>query len=521
MSFGFFSRLEAASFKALGGGKAQAISADGSTVVGESGYDAWRWTQSGGRQNLGFLPGGDWSDASGVSADGSVVVGTSDSTLGTQGEAFRWTEAGGMVGLGDMTGGAFVSQGLGVSDDGSIVVGMGWSSSGYEAFRWTEAGGMVGLGDLSGGSFYSWAHGISADGSTIVGESESTLGTEAFRWTQSSSMVGLGLMAGGEHGSSAYDASADGSVIVGFGHFGGHFEAFRWTESGGMQSLGEGVAYAVSADGSVEAGYDNGAFIWDQYNGKRDIKEVLENDYGLDLTGWTLTMATGISADGSTIVGYGNNGAWIATITKPGYFTGDLTGDREVNFEDFAKLARYLSQDEFSVDIMPPPSGDGIVDYQDLSIVVEHWLETIEQPEFYEDFESGNFTKYDWEHPGAIDWTVVSDVVYEGSYSAKSGYISDYGASTLQITIDGDYNRISFYRKVSSNEWMDYLKFFIDGVEQNAWSGEQDWTLITYTIAPGEHSFKWYYMNISGISGFPKGGSDCGWIDNVRLYSVE
>ncbi|GAI92515.1 unnamed protein product, partial [marine sediment metagenome] len=269
-----------------------------------------------------------------------------------------------------------------------------------------------------GGSFYSWARGVSADGSTIVGESESTLGQEAFRWTQANSMVGLGLMAGGEYGSKAYAASADGSVIVGFGHFGGHLEAFRWTESGGMQSLGEGIAYAVSADGSVVVGSDNGAFIWDQYNGKRDVKEVLENDYGLDLTGWSLTKATGISADGSTIVGYGNNGAWIATITKPGYFTGDLTGDREVNFEDFAKVARYWGQDEFSVDIMPPPSGDGVVDFQDLSIVVEHWLETIEQPEFYEDFESGNFTKYDWEHPG-IDWTVVSDIVYERKLFSK------------------------------------------------------------------------------------------------------
>ncbi len=516
-------QLDAASFKGLGGGEAHAISSDGSTVVGESGDDAWRWTQSDGRQNLGYLPGEDWSDAYGVSADGSIVVGTADHDFGTTSahEAFRWTESGGIVGLGWLST-YHQSQGKAVSTDGLVVVGGSMNTAAKnEAFRWTEAGGMVGLGDLSGRSFYSWARGVSADGSTIVGESESTLGTEAFRWTQSSGMVGLGYLPGsGNFDSRARAVSSDGLVVVGSDHFGGHSEAFRWTQSGGMISLGEGHASAVSADGSVVVGSDNGAFIWDQYNGKRDIKEVLENDYGLDLTGWTLTMATGISADGSTIVGYGNNGAWIATITKPGYFTGDLTGDREVNFEDFAKLACYFAQDEFSVDIMPPPSGDGIVDFQDLSIVVEHWLETIEQPEFYEDFESGNFSKYDWEHPN-IGWTVVSDVVYEGSYSAKSGYISDYGASTLQITVDGEYNRISFYRKVSSNAGLDSLKFFIDDVEQNAWSGEQDWALITYTITPGEHTFKWYYMNISGFYGLPKGGSDCGWIDNVRLYSVE
>ena len=287
----------------------------------------------------------------------------------------------------------------------------------------------------------------------------------------------------------------------------------------------------VSADGSIvvgegDSGLDREAFIWDAENGMRSLKDILISDFSLDLAGWTLTMATGISADGSTIVGHGNNPAgsteaWIAIITKSAYFTGDLTDDRKVNLEDFAKVARYWQQDEFSVDIMPPPSGDGIVDFQDLSIVAEHWLETIEQPEFYESFESGDFSKYDWQHPDSTDWTVVSGVAYEGSYSAKSGYISNFGASTLQITVDGDYNHISFYRKVSSNEWMDYLKFFIDGIEQDKWSGEKDWALITYTVAPGEHTYKWYYMNTSGMSGYPKGGSDCGWIDNVRLYSVE
>jgi hypothetical protein len=40
-----------------------------------------------------------------------------------------------------------------------------------------------------------------------------------------------------------------------------------------------------------------------------------------DSTTWTLTAATGISADGKTIAGYGYNGttpaAWIATIPEP------------------------------------------------------------------------------------------------------------------------------------------------------------------------------------------------------------
>ena len=47
------------------------------------------------------------------------------------------------------------------------------------------------------------------------------------------------------------------------------------------------------------------AFIWDNANGMRKLKDVLVNDFGLDLTGWTLTIARGISDDGLTIVGDG------------------------------------------------------------------------------------------------------------------------------------------------------------------------------------------------------------------------
>lgn len=57
------------------------VSADGSVVVGGS-YNAsgqtraFRWTESGGMQELGTLPGYDWwSGASCVSVDGAVVVG--------------------------------------------------------------------------------------------------------------------------------------------------------------------------------------------------------------------------------------------------------------------------------------------------------------------------------------------------------------------------------------------------------------------------------------------------------------
>jgi probable HAF family extracellular repeat protein len=269
---------------------AEAASDDGSTVVGWAqwgglfSFRAYRWTREEGMVAFNNMT----SKAFDVSADGSVVVGYNYPYY----EAFRWTAETGMVLLGDLPGGEHHSDARGVSGDGSVVVG--WSGSEnatytFEAFRWTAEEGMVGLGDLPGLDFFSEAFGISGDGRVIVGMSMSDNSHEAFRWSQQEGMVGLGYLPGG-HQSSAQDVSADGSVIVG-----------------------------TSADSE----HSHVAFIWDAEHGVRNLQELLVNEYGLDLTGWRLSWARGVSADGLTIVGsgYHPNGdgeAWIAYIPEPG-----------------------------------------------------------------------------------------------------------------------------------------------------------------------------------------------------------
>lgn len=174
------------------------------------------------------------------------------------------------MGLGDLNGGSFQSRATGVSADGTVVTGWGTTADGDEAFRWTSAGGMVGLGDLVGGSIYSRANGISEDGLVIVGKSKSTNGDEAFRWTSGGGMVGLGDLAGGSFSSEAAAATTDGSIIVGSGQSANGQEAMYWSLTTGMVSLTD-------------------------YLTARSV----------DLTGWTLLLASSVSADGSVIAGLG------------------------------------------------------------------------------------------------------------------------------------------------------------------------------------------------------------------------
>jgi len=81
----------------------------------------------------------------------------------------------------------------------------------------------------------------------------------------------------------------------------------------------------TSADGTVAVGISLEsdplwqALIWDSNEGNIVlVKEMLQTKWGLDLTGWTLLNANGISADGLTIVGDGGgpNGTqgWRAAL---------------------------------------------------------------------------------------------------------------------------------------------------------------------------------------------------------------
>ena len=308
-------------------GNTHSVSADGLVVVGHGvsafGREAFRW-ENGVMIGLGDLPGGVFSsEAYDVSADGSVVVGESVAASGY--EAFRW-ENGVMTGLGDLPGGEFRSNAIAVSADGLVIVGSSDSATSYQAVRW-ENGIMKGLGYLAGGA-YSHARGISADGSVVVGNSDSSYGRVAFRW-ENGTMTGLGDLPGGSVWSIATDVSDDGSVVVGASYSGSGREAIRWTASTGIVALGvlpggyyNSFAHAVSADGSVVVGISGDrAFIWDQINGMRNLKELLESKYRLELTGWSLYSAKGISADGLTIVGNGCGPEgcedWIAVLSKP------------------------------------------------------------------------------------------------------------------------------------------------------------------------------------------------------------
>ncbi|MBT4331917.1 MAG: T9SS type A sorting domain-containing protein [Candidatus Cloacimonetes bacterium] len=133
-----------------------------------------------------------------------------------------------------------------------------------------------------------------------------------------------------------------------------------------------------------------------------------------------------------------------------------------------------------------------------------------------EDFESGDFTTFEWQQGGGEDW-VIDDESHVGSYSAKSGEIGNNSTSSLSIELEvSSDGEISFWKKVSTELNYDYFKFSIDDNLQEQWSGDVDWSESVYSVNAGLHLFKWEYYKDGGVIG----GGDCSWLDYIIFPPV-
>jgi probable HAF family extracellular repeat protein len=334
----------------LGGRQSWAygVSADGGVIVGKSKNNnnrrdrACRWVQDAlgnwQAQDLNnvytnLLNGSELREVRAISGDGWYLVGSGYNANARRTEAFLLDRH--CVLDGDINGDGRVDENdlqivqrnlglplillgtlggnegyaLGVSNDGSVVVGYSRNANGYmRAYRWTRTTGMQDLGTLGGNE--SWGNDVSADGLVVVGAASLPGGgSHAFRWTAETGMQDLGTFLGGRPNSSAYCISDDGKVVVGFSYTPevGFYYAMRWTQEAGMEDLGSlpgggwSNAYAVSADGTVIVGASHDAS--GTWRACRWIAEA-QNLHDLGLPGGR-SIAYGVSPDGSVVVGTG------------------------------------------------------------------------------------------------------------------------------------------------------------------------------------------------------------------------
>jgi hypothetical protein len=81
------------------------------------------------------------------------------------------------------------------------------------------------------------------------------------------------------------------------------------------------------------------------------------------------------------------------------------------------------------------------------------------------------------------------------------------------LTVNLRAGLASFDYRVSSEEGWDFLEFYVNGVRQDRWSGETQWSSYVFPTTAGVNTLEWHYVKDSSN----KMGADAGFIDNVDL----
>ena len=236
----------------------------------------------------------------GVSADGSVVAGAARAT-GLE-VPVRWI-FGQLSQLRDFDGSPGPGVVRSVSANGRTVVGYSGAGNGSQGVFWTnDSTTAVRLKSEDN----SWAAGVSGDGSIIVGQHKK----RSAMWTNAGqNRIDLPLLSDHTVGN-ALAISENGQVIVGYSTgANGVSVAVSWTNQR-VQALEPALSYSmawgVSKDGKVIVGSRGpNAFRWTSTSGMYDLYTLLRGA-NIDVTGWDIHDAFGVSADGTRIVGRGS-----------------------------------------------------------------------------------------------------------------------------------------------------------------------------------------------------------------------
>jgi len=298
------------------------MSDDASIVVGTGFFQVPNlyYTEAGGAVVIGD---GCFNGLPSISGDGTTVLGCHVDTQGNE-NAAKWLGGTSWQDLGSEAGavpcGTSLSGPWGVNQDGSLAVGLLWRAQVCHAnagFWDLVNGGPATVLPMLFDGPASRANGINDDGSVIIGWQDQPTGERtAAKWVNG--VEELILTPSGGFNGEAMAVSADGNTIVGLA-YNQRDGAWIWRAATGVERIWERrkslILLDVSDDGKTAVGFTREganqgherAFIWRDGRGVILLTKYLA-DHGVVVPeGWDLTVASLISADGTTVYGWGFN----------------------------------------------------------------------------------------------------------------------------------------------------------------------------------------------------------------------
>ncbi len=141
-----------------------------------------------------------------------------------------------------------------------------------------------------------------------------------------------------------------------------------------------------------------------------------------------------------------------------------------------------------------------------LSINQDYSLTALFEPsiltyDFAPPFTSAAATNAPWSAAGALPWKIQQDDASAAEpYALRSGAIGDGVESVAQLRVQTRAGVASFHVRVSSEAGWDFLKFYVNGVAQQSWSGEAPWQTYQFAVNAGTNVFTWRYVKDASFS---------------------
>ena len=308
------------------------MSDDASIVVGTGFFQVPNlyYTEAGGAVVIGD---GCFNGLPSISGDGTTVLGCHVDAHGNE-NAAKWLGGTNWQDLASEAGavpcGTSLSGPWGVNQDGSLGVGLLWRAQVCHAnagFWDLVNGGPATVLPMLFNGPSSRANGVNADGRVIIGWQDQPTGERtAAKWVNG--VEELILTPSGEFNGEAMAVSADGNAIVCLG-YNLRDDAWIWRRGTGVERIKKGRGKSltlldVSDDGKTAVGFTREgphqrhqrAFLWRDGRGAILLAKYLADRGAVVPDGWDLTVASLISANGTTVYGWGFNPDGLVEMFK-------------------------------------------------------------------------------------------------------------------------------------------------------------------------------------------------------------
>jgi len=119
---------------------------------------------------------------------------------------------------------------------------------------------------------------------------------------------------------------------------------------------------------------------------------------------------------------------------------------------------------------------------------------------------------------GNANWFTTATTSRNGARSMQAGAIGHSQTSTVETTVNAPVGGaiLTFFARVSSEPYFDYLIFSVNGTEQTRWSGNVGWTSYCVALSEGANTLRWTYSKDTNTVS----GSDTAWVDAITIASA-